>query len=55
MRAKLIFRWYDLWIGIYIDRRNKYIYIFPIPMIGIRIFYGEIIKDTPDAPWNLKK
>lgn len=32
-----IFAWYDIWIGIFIDRPKHRIYIFPIPMIGILI------------------
>lgn len=31
------FRWYDLWIGAYIDVPNRTIYICPLPMIGIRV------------------
>lgn len=39
LRIWLIFRWYDLWIGVYIDRKNATVYIFPIPMFGIKIQY----------------
>lgn len=41
MKVKLFFRWFDLWIGIYIDKRNKVIYICPIPMFGIKIDIWE--------------
>lgn len=34
---KPFFRWYNLWIGAYIDRANKTIYICPIPMFGVKI------------------
>jgi hypothetical protein len=37
--VKPFFRWYDLWVGIYIDTKNKAIYIIPIPMIGLKISY----------------
>jgi hypothetical protein len=37
MKIKLLFAWYDLWIGIFIDKAKRKIYIFPIPMIGIVI------------------
>lgn len=36
-RIKLIFAWYDLWIGIFIDTKRRLVYIFLIPMIGIVI------------------
>ena len=37
MKIKPFFRWYDLWVGIYIDKPNKAVYICPIPMFGIKI------------------
>ena len=30
-------RWYDLWVGAYIDRTNRAVYICPIPMFGIKV------------------
>lgn len=39
-RFKIIAAWYDLWIGIFVDRESQYLYFFPIPMIGIRWYYG---------------
>ncbi len=41
MKIKLFFRWYDLWIGGYIDLNNKAVYICPIPMFGIKISWKE--------------
>lgn len=32
---QFIFRWYDLWVGFYWDRKKKYLYIFPLPCFGI--------------------
>ena len=40
MKIKLFFRWYDLWVGIYIDKKGKSVYIIPFPTIGIKISYG---------------
>lgn len=31
------FRWYDLWIGFYVDTKNKTVYFCPLPMIGLKI------------------
>jgi hypothetical protein len=35
--VKIMFRWYDLWVGMFIDKSKKRIYIFPIPMLGIMV------------------
>jgi hypothetical protein len=36
-RFNLSFAWYDFWVGAYIDRSNKKIYICLVPMILITI------------------
>lgn len=41
LRVKPFFRWYDLWIGAYIDTENKRVYICPFPMFGVCIEWGE--------------
>ena len=41
MKVNPFFRWYDLWIGVYIDTKNKAIYLCPIPMFGIKISYDR--------------
>lgn len=38
MKIKFIFAWYDIWIGVFIDRQKWCVYIFPIPCFGIRIY-----------------
>lgn len=35
MKVRLIFAWYDLWIGVFIDHPKRRIYIFPLPCIGL--------------------
>lgn len=37
IQLTLFFRWYDLWVGVYIDAPNQTIYICPIPCFGIKI------------------
>lgn len=35
MKINFIFAWYDLWIGLYWDRKLSKLYIFLVPMFGI--------------------
>jgi hypothetical protein len=42
MKIKPIFAWYDLWIGAYIDRARRYVYVLPLPMVGFRIDLAKI-------------
>jgi len=42
IKIKPFFRWYDLWIGIFIDTKNKCVYIIPIPTLGLKISLKEI-------------
>ncbi len=37
MKIKLLFAWYDLWVGAYWDRKNRTLYLLPIPCCGIVI------------------
>ena len=41
MKLSLHLKWYDLWIGAYIDCKQKTIFICPLPMIVIRINMGD--------------
>lgn len=36
-KVKLFFAWYDLWIGAYWDRKNRILYICPLPCFVILI------------------
>lgn len=59
---KIVFRWYDFYCGFYYNRKKKWLYIFPIPMIGliiklnIKIVFrrGDFVKYVgPDySHWN---
>lgn len=35
------FRWYDLWVGAYWDRRERVLYVCPLPMVGFQIRFGR--------------
>lgn len=34
---ELIYRWFDIWIGIFIEPKSKTLYFFPIPLLGLKI------------------
>ena len=36
-RIQPFFKWFDFWIGVYIDVDNKTLYICPVPMFGFKI------------------
>jgi hypothetical protein len=31
------FAWYDMWVGIYIDRRNRALYVCPLPCLVLKV------------------
>lgn len=37
MKITPFFRWYDLWIGVYIDMSHRTLYICPLPCIGLKV------------------
>lgn len=48
LRVKPFFRWYDLWVGVYVDTRLKAIYICPLPTIGLKI-WRELTALCPEC------
>ena len=39
-RIEPVIAWYDLWVGVYIDREKRIVYALPVPCIGLRIYWG---------------
>jgi hypothetical protein len=35
-----IFAWYDLWVGAYWSAKDRTLYLFPVPMLGVRVGFG---------------
>lgn len=35
MKVRLIFAWYDLWVGGYLDRKGRALYLLPFPCVGV--------------------
>lgn len=37
LSVTLMFAWYDFWVGLYYDRSKRDLYVFPVPMLGLKI------------------
>lgn len=46
MKISFIFAWYDLWVGFFYDKKKNWLYILPIPMVGIILKF----KQKPPCP-----
>ena len=44
-RLTLIVAWYDLWIGVFVDRPKRRVYVFPLPCVGVRVQIGRDDSD----------
>lgn len=42
MSVRLIFAWYDFWIGVFVDRPKRRLYVFPVPCIGFVIQLAQV-------------
>jgi len=37
VRVRLVVDWHDIWIGVFIDRRKRRVYVLPVPCVGLVI------------------
>ena len=37
MRVRAKFAWYDIWVGVFWDRKSRILYVCPLPMLLIEI------------------
>jgi hypothetical protein len=53
-RVRLSFAWYDLWVGAYWDRRERVLYVCPLPclLLTIRADPGEWDYDEIDPDYG---
>jgi len=47
MKVKLLFLWYDLWVGFYWDKKNRTLYVCPLPTVVIRIKFKAKLFPEP--------
>ena len=40
-RVRPLFAWFDLWVGVYIDRPGRRVYVLPLPCVGVVIEWGR--------------
>lgn len=48
MKISPLFAWYDLWIGVFWDQKKRWLYILPIPCLGVVLKFPEK-EEKPDT------
>jgi hypothetical protein len=41
VRVSPICAWYDLWVGFFWDQKKRWLYVLPLPCLGIILKFGE--------------
>lgn len=40
IHVRPMFAWHDMWVGAFWDRRKRVLYLLPLPMVGLRIYFA---------------
>lgn len=40
MRARIMFAWYDMWVGVFWDKSKRRLYLLPVPCLGVRLDFA---------------
>jgi len=48
MSVRVFFKWFDLWVGLYVDWPRRVFYFCPIPCVGVRLQLRE--TGAPQEP-----
>ena len=41
MKIGLVIAWYDVWIGAYWCKKNRRLYVLPVPCLGLVFDFGK--------------
>lgn len=41
LRIRPLFKWFDMWVGIFVDTKQRRVYILPMPCIGVVIEWSK--------------
>lgn len=53
MKIEFQWKWFDLWIGIFIDINHNCLYICPLPTFVIKIKFNSKIKNSSDPLYTV--
>lgn len=49
MKITLHFLWFDIWVGVFIDRAKRIVYVCPLPCVVVKIALPTSIhKQRPE-------
>jgi hypothetical protein len=41
MKVRPLFAWYDMWVGVFWDRKSRKLYVLPLPCLGFVIDFNR--------------